>query len=73
MPENRNHHIYLDIPIPLRVQALPRTPPFSFRNLGDLSSIQDLRDFGEELNVPCDEIDHACNLASGPADVVVII
>jgi hypothetical protein len=73
MIDNHNYHICLGIPIPLSVQALPRTPPASFHHLGDLSSLQALKDFGEEFDVPCDEIDHACNLASGPADVVVIL
>jgi hypothetical protein len=73
MTDNHNYHICLGIPIPLSVQALPRTPPASFHHLGDLSSLQALRDFEEEFDVPCDEIDHACNLASGPADVVVIL
>jgi hypothetical protein len=73
MGDDYNYHICLGIPIPLCVQALPRTPPVSFHHLGDLRSLQILRDFGKEFNVPGDEIDHACNLASGPSDVVVIL
>jgi hypothetical protein len=73
MVDNYNYHICLGIPIPLSVQALPCTPPASFHHLGDLSSLQALKDFGKEFDVPCDEIDHACNLASGPADIVVIL
>ena len=57
----------------MSVQALPRTPPASFHHLGDLSSIKALKDFGKEFNVPCDEIDQACNLASGPADIVIVL
>ena len=73
MADNHSNHICLGIPIPLSVQALPRTPPASFHHLGDLSSLQALKDFGKEFDVPCDEIDQACNLASGPADIVVIL
>lgn len=71
--EQSSRDICLGIPIPLSVQALPRTPPASFHHLGDLSSLQALKDFGKEYDVPCDEIDQACNLASGPADIVVIL
>ncbi|PVH73263.1 hypothetical protein DL98DRAFT_387208, partial [Cadophora sp. DSE1049] len=63
----------LGIPMSLSVQALPRTRLASFYYLGDLSSLQALKEFGEEFHVPCDEIDYACNLASGLADVVVIL
>jgi hypothetical protein len=73
MIDNYNYHICLGIPIPLSIQALPRTPPASFHHLGDLSSLQALRDFGNEFDIPGDEIDHTCNLASGPVDVVVIL
>lgn len=73
MANNYNYRICLGIPIPLSVQALPRTPPASFHHLGDLNSLQALKDFGKEFDVPCDEIDQACNLASGPADIVVIL
>ena len=73
MADNHGNHICLGIPIPLSVQALPRTPPASFHHLGDLSSLQALKDFGKEFDVPCDEIDQACTLASGPADIVVIL
>jgi hypothetical protein len=41
--------------------------------LSYLPGYPDPSDFGKEFDVPCDEIDHACNLASGPADVVVIL
>ena len=68
-----NHRICLGIPIPLSVQALARTPPASFHHPGDLTSLQALKDFGKEFDVSCDEIDQACNLASGPADIVVIL
>ena len=73
MTNNSNHRICLGIPIPLSVQALPRTPPASFHHPGDLTSLQALKDFGKEFNVPRDEIDQVCNLASGPADIVVIL
>ena len=73
MTNNSNHRICLGISIPLSVQALPRTPPASFHHPGDLTSLQALKDFGKEFDVPCDEIDQACNLASGPADIVVIL
>ena len=73
MTNSHNHRICLEIPIPLSVQALPRTPPASFHHPGDLTSLQALKDFGKEFNVPYDEIDQACNLASGPADMVVIL
>ena len=73
MTNSHNHRICLGIPIPLSVQALPRTPPASFHRPCDLASIQALKDFGKDFNVPCDEIDQACNLASGPADIVVIL
>ena len=67
-------HVWRDvIPIPLSVQALPRKPPASFHHPGDFTSIQALKDFGKELNIPCNEVDQACNLASGPADIVVIL
>ena len=73
MANNYSYCICLGIPIPLSVQVLPRTPPPSFHHLGDLTSLQALRDFGKEFNVPCDQIDQACSLASGPADIVVIL
>lgn len=73
MVDTHNHHICLGVPIPLTVQSLPRTPPTSFHHLGDLGSLQALIDFGREFNVPCDEIDQACNLASGPSDVVIVL
>ena len=73
MVNNSNYCICLGIPIPLSVQGLPRTPPVSFHHLGDLSSLQALKDFGKEFKVHCDEIDQACNLASGPGDIVVIL
>ena len=68
-----NHRICLGIPIPLSVQHLTRIPPASFHHPGDLTSLQAFRDFGKEFNVPWDEIEQACNLASGPADIVVIL
>lgn len=36
-------------------------------------SLKILRNFGKEFRLPRDEIDHACNLTSGPSDVVVIL
>jgi hypothetical protein len=42
-------------------------------HLGDIKSLEILRDFGQKFQVPCDEIDHACNLASGPSDAVIIL
>lgn len=73
MANNYNYRICLGIPIPRSIQALPRTPPVSFHHQGDLSSLEALKDFGKEFDIPCDEIDQACNLASGPADIVVIL
>jgi hypothetical protein len=73
MGDDHSYHTCLGIPIPLCVQVLPRTPPVSFHHLGDLTSLQALIDFGKEFDIPCNEIDHACNLASGPSDVVVIL
>jgi hypothetical protein len=76
MEDGHSYHICLGIPIPRCVQALPRTPPISFYHLGDIRSLEilgDFGDFGEEFDIPCDEIDHACNLASGPSDVVIIL
>ena len=73
MVDNSDYHICLGIPIPRSVQALPYTPPACFYNLGDLSSLQALKDFGKEFNVPRGEISQACNLAAGLADIVVIL
>ena len=71
MTHNFDRRICLGIPIPLSVQSLPRMPSVSFHHPGDLTSLRALKDFGKEFDVPCDEVDQACNLASGPADIVV--
>ena len=36
-------------------------------------SLSKFSDFGKEFDVPGDKIDHACNLASGPSDVAIIL
>jgi hypothetical protein len=47
---------------------------YSFsRGSKDLQTVQILRDFGQELNRPKDEIAQACKLATGLSDIVVIL
>lgn len=73
MEDDHRYHVCLDIALPQCVRALPRTPPVSFYHRGDIESVELLRKFGKEFDRPDDEIDQACNLASGPSDVVVIL
>jgi hypothetical protein len=59
--------------MPHCVRILPCTPLVSFSYIGDIASCEILWKFGKEFEVPSDEIDHICNLASGLLDVVVIL
>ncbi len=55
------------------MQALPSAPPVALGNTNDHEVLELLRRFGRRLHRPEDEIEQACNLASGPADLVVIL
>lgn len=55
------------------MQALPSAPPVVLRNTNDHEVLELLKRFGRRLHRPEDEIEQACNLASGPADLVVIL
>jgi hypothetical protein len=41
--------------------------------MGDMIALELLRNFGNEFHCPQDEITQACNLASGPSDIVIIL
>ncbi|GKU13084.1 unnamed protein product [Fusarium langsethiae] len=63
----------LDIPIPRCVQKLIFEPPVCLPNLQDIKVVNLIRNFGNEFGRRRDEIDQACNLASGPSDVVILL
>jgi len=55
------------------MQALPSAPPVALGNTNDHEILEILERFGRRLHRPGKEIEQACNLASGPADLVVIL
>ena len=55
------------------MQDLPRAPPVALGNTNDHEVLAILRNFGKRLCRPENEILQACNLASGPADLAVIL
>lgn len=55
------------------MQALPSAPPVALGNTNDHEALELLKRFGRRLDRPENEIEQACNLASGPADLVVIL
>ncbi|KAK2667985.1 hypothetical protein RAB80_017176 [Fusarium oxysporum f. sp. vasinfectum] len=63
----------LDIPVPRCVQKLIFEPPVCLPNLQDIKVVNLIRNFGNEFGRRRDEIDQACNLASGPSDVVILL
>ncbi|KAH7157956.1 hypothetical protein B0J13DRAFT_650739 [Dactylonectria estremocensis] len=63
----------LDIPVPLCVQDIVREPPVSWPREEDIKVLHLIRNFGEEFLRPRDEIEQACNLASGPSNLVIIL
>ncbi|KAH8802776.1 hypothetical protein F5884DRAFT_803017 [Xylogone sp. PMI_703] len=73
MESDHGYQICLGIPVPRCVQVLPCTPPVSFYHQGDIESLELLRNFGKHFACAENEINHACYLASGPSDVVVIL
>src|SRR5277367_1797682 len=73
MDSHHHHHVCLDIPVPRCLQRLPCTPPVCFSTMGDLMALELLSDFGKEFTRSTDEIAQACNLASGPSDLIIIL
>ncbi|EWY79391.1 hypothetical protein FOYG_17439 [Fusarium oxysporum NRRL 32931] len=63
----------LDIPVPCCVQKLIFEPPVRLPNLQDIKAVNLIRNFGNEFGRRSDEIDQACNLASGPSDMVILL
>ena len=63
----------LGIPIPICVQELLREPPACSLRAEDDHALDRIRQFGAELGRPSTEINQACNLASGPSDLVMIL
>lgn len=63
----------LDIPVPRCVKELLREPPVRWPRDEDVKVLNLIKGFGEEFRRPENEINHACNLASGPSDLVVIL
>ena len=63
----------LDIPLPSCLQELLRAPPVALGNTADHEVLELIKSFGRELGRSEVEVMHACNLASGPADVVGIL
>jgi hypothetical protein len=61
------------IPVPHCLAGLGKAPPACILSPEDLQTVQILRDFGQELNRPKDEIAQACKLATGLSDIVVIL
>ena len=48
-------------------------PPVALGNDNDHNAVQLIRSFRENLMKPQSMIQHACNLASGPSDIVIIL
>ncbi|KAM3438188.1 hypothetical protein MY4824_003431 [Beauveria thailandica] len=63
----------LDIPIPKNVARLVQKPPFCRPRIEDIQVLDLIREFGQRLARPSDEIEQALNLASGPSDVMIIL
>ena len=55
------------------MQILLKAPPVSLGNLNDHEALELIQSFGQRLSQPKDEITQACNLASGPADLAIIL
>jgi hypothetical protein len=55
------------------VRELVQAPPICFPTHGDQETIQILEDFGKSLKREDDEINQACNLATGFSDIVIIL
>ncbi|SCO24422.1 unnamed protein product [Fusarium fujikuroi] len=63
----------LDIPVPRCVQKLVSESLVCLSNEQDIKAVDLIRNFGNEFGRRRDEIDQACNLASGPSDVVILL
>lgn len=63
----------LGVPLPKSMRALPRAPPVVMGNPKDTEAVSILRRFGESHRIPQAEIGRACDLASGPRDVVILL
>jgi hypothetical protein len=69
--ENHNNTMLcLAIPVPCCVQKLLREPPVCYSREKAIK-VLNIKDLGKEFGRSRDEIVHACNLASGPSDLVV--
>ena len=55
------------------MQDLPRAPPVALGNANDHEALELIKSFGKKLRIPPTEIEQACNLASEPADLVIIL
>lgn len=63
----------LDIPVPQCLQKLLSEPPLCLPIAGDTEALDLLKNFGEFFYRDKNEITQACNLASGPSDIVIIL
>jgi len=73
MDSHQSTHVCLGIPVPRCLQTLTCAPPVCSSSLGDKVALELLRDFGKKFSRPTHEIVQACNLASGPSDLVIIL
>lgn len=65
--------ICLEVPVPGCVQELLQEPPICFPREEDGRIIDLIEKFGTGFGRPKDEIKQACNLTSGPSDLIIIL
>ncbi|CAF3541468.1 unnamed protein product [Fusarium graminearum] len=63
----------LDIPVPRCAQKLIIEPPVCLPDVQDIKVVNLIRNFGKEFERPRDEIEQACNLASGQSDLIILL
>lgn len=65
--------ICLSVPVPGCVQEHLREPPVCYPKEEDGRTLDLIRKFGAEFGCSTDEVEQACNLASGLSDLIVIL
>jgi hypothetical protein len=65
--------ICLDIPHPPWLMQLGRAPPVVLSTGTDAAAIKLIEDQGKRLGRSRQEIQHACDLATGPRDIVIVL
>jgi hypothetical protein len=65
--------ICLDIPHPPWLMQLGRAPPVVLSTVTDAAAIKLIEDQGKRLGRSTQEIQHACDLARGPRDIVIVL